>query len=82
MKEGIRPGTAAASWRYGRRAYGSNDVVVDGRWIKGDRRRAGGICPNPVMRVDPVLKDVCVTDPIGGSASFSGAMVNLLPVNE
>jgi hypothetical protein len=32
------------------------------------------------MQVDPVVKDVCITDPIGGSASFSSTMVNLLPV--
>lgn len=82
VKEGIRPGTVAASWHYGHWAYGSNDVVVDGHLIKGDKRRAGGICPNHVMQVDPVLKDVCITDPIGGSASFSSTMVNLLPVNE
>jgi len=82
IKEGIRPGTAAASWHYGHWAYGSNDVTVDGHMIKGDRRRAAGICPNHVMQIDPVLKDVCITDPIGGSASFSSTMVNLLAVNE
>jgi tetrathionate reductase subunit A len=82
VKEGIRPGTVAASWHYGHWAYGSNDVVVDGQLIKGDKRRAAGICPNHVMQIDPVLKDVGVTDPIGGSASFSSTMVNLLPVNE
>jgi tetrathionate reductase subunit A len=80
VMEGIRPGTAAASWHYGHWAYGSNDVVVDGRLIKGDKRRAGGICPNHVMQVDPILKDVCVTDPIGGSASYSSTTVKLLPV--
>ncbi len=81
IKEGIRPGTAAASWHYGHWAYGSNDVTVDGHLIKGDKRRAGGICPNHVMQVDPGLKDVCITDPIGGSASFNSTMVNLIPVN-
>ena len=54
LKEGIRPGTAAASWHYGDWAYGSNNVVVDGHLIKGDKRRAAGICPNHVMRLDPV----------------------------
>jgi tetrathionate reductase subunit A len=81
IKEGIRPGTAAASWHYGHWAYGSHDMVVDGHLIKGDKRRARGICPNYIMQVDPVLKDVCVSDPIGGSASFSSTMVNLLPAN-
>lgn len=80
VKEGIRPGTAGLSAHYGHWAYGSNDVYVDGHLIKGDKRRAAGISPNPLMQVDPVLKDVCVTDPIGGSASFSSTMVKLLPV--
>ena len=82
VKEGIRPGTVAASWHYGHWAYGSHDVVVDGHLINGDKRRAAGICPNHVMQLDPVVKDVCITDPIGGSASFSSTMVNLLPLNE
>ncbi len=77
--EGIRPGTVAVSWHYGHWAYGSNDVVVDGKKIKGDRRRAAGICPNPVMGVDPVLKDMCLTDPVGGSASFFDTQVAVQP---
>ncbi|RMF51034.1 MAG: molybdopterin oxidoreductase, partial [Anaerolineae bacterium] len=75
--EGIRPGTIAASWSYGHWAYGSNDVVVDGETIKGDPRRATGVVPNPVMWVDPVVGDVCLTDPIGGSASFYDTYVKV-----
>ncbi|NOY69921.1 MAG: molybdopterin-dependent oxidoreductase [Deltaproteobacteria bacterium] len=80
IMEGIRPGTLGVSWHYGHWAYGSNDVTVDGNRISGDPRRAAGICPNPVMRVDPVLKDICITDPIGGSASFNSTRVNLVAV--
>jgi anaerobic selenocysteine-containing dehydrogenase len=68
--EGIRPCTIAVSWSYGHWAYGSNDVTVDGHTVKGDPRRGTGIVPNPVMWLDPVVGDVCLTDPIGGSASF------------
>ncbi|MCZ7573592.1 MAG: molybdopterin-dependent oxidoreductase [Ardenticatenaceae bacterium] len=75
--EGLRPGTVAVSWSYGHWAYGSNDVEVDGQIIRGDPRRASGIVPNPSMRVDPVLGDVCLTDPIGGSASFYDTMVRV-----
>jgi anaerobic selenocysteine-containing dehydrogenase len=75
--EGIRPGVVAVSWSYGHWAYGSNDIVVDGTLIKGDGRRASGIVPNPAMRIDPVLADVCLTDPIGGSASFYDTRVRL-----
>ncbi|RMG95982.1 MAG: twin-arginine translocation signal domain-containing protein [Chloroflexi bacterium] len=75
--EGILPGTVAASWSYGHWAYGSNDIVIDGETIKGDRRRSTGIVPNPAMRLDPVVGDVCLTDPIGGSASFYDSWVKL-----
>ncbi|MFQ5459228.1 MAG: molybdopterin dinucleotide binding domain-containing protein, partial [Anaerolineae bacterium] len=75
--EGIRPGTAAVSWSYGNWAYGSNDVEVDGEVVVGDRRRATGLVPNPAMRVDDVLGDVCLTDPIGGSASFFDTRVRV-----
>ena len=78
--EGIRPGSLAVSWHYGHWAYGSNDVVVDGNKIKGDNRRAGGLCTNALLAVDPVIKDVCLTDPIGGSASFSNTRINLQPL--
>ncbi len=75
--EGIRPGTVAVSWSYGHWAYGSNDVEVNGQVIKGDRRRGTGLVPNPAMRLDPVLGDVCLTDPIGGSASFYDTRVRV-----
>ena len=75
--EGIRPGTVAVSWSYGHWAYGSNDVEINGKTVKGDPRRARGIVPNPAMRIDPVLGDVCLTDPIGGSASFYDTQVRL-----
>lgn len=68
--EGLLPGVLAVSWHYGHWAYGSNDVVVDGSRVRGDRRRGRGLCPNPVMAIDPVLRDVTLTDPVGGSSSF------------
>jgi tetrathionate reductase subunit A len=78
--EGMRPGTLAVSWHYGHWAYGSNEVVVDGKKIKGDKRRAGGLCTNSLLAVDPVIKDVCLTDPIGGSASYSNSRIGLKPL--
>ena len=42
---------------------------------------AAGLCPNPVMMVHPIVGDVCLTDPIGGSASFYDTMVRLELVN-
>ncbi|HIC89836.1 MAG TPA: twin-arginine translocation signal domain-containing protein [Anaerolineae bacterium] len=76
--QGIRPGTVAASWHFGHWAYGASDFVVDGQAVKGDPRRATGLCPNAVMLEDPVLKNVSLTDPIGGSASFYDTRVKVV----
>ncbi|MFQ5550635.1 MAG: molybdopterin dinucleotide binding domain-containing protein, partial [Gemmatimonadales bacterium] len=78
VEEGIRPGVVAVSWHYGHWAYGSSDVEIDGETIAGDSRRAAGLCPNPIMAVDPVIGDVCLTDPVGGSSSFLDTRVNLV----
>ncbi|NIA25441.1 MAG: molybdopterin-dependent oxidoreductase [Gammaproteobacteria bacterium] len=76
VMEGMRPGTVGLSWR-GHWAYGSNDVVIDGQTIKGDPDRASGTVPNPAMRLDPIVGDVSLTDPIGGSASFYDTKVEV-----
>jgi anaerobic selenocysteine-containing dehydrogenase len=78
--EGIRPGTVAVSWHYGHWAYGARDIVVDGQLIAGDPRRSAGLCPNAVMRIDEALGDVCLTDPIGGSASFYDTRIKVVRV--
>ncbi len=75
--EGLRPGVTSVAWSYGHWAYGSNDVEIDGETVKGSELRASGIVPNPAMRLDPVLQDVCLTDPIGGSASFYDTQVKV-----
>lgn len=76
--EGVRPGVVAVSWHCGHWAYGAGDVQVDGKTVKGDARRSKGLCPNAAMRVDPALGDVCMTDPIGGSASFYDTKVKVV----
>jgi tetrathionate reductase subunit A len=48
--------------------------------VMGDKRRAGGLCTNSLLAVDPVIKDVCLSDPIGGSASYSNSRVGLKPL--
>ncbi len=78
--EGIRPGVVAVSWHFGHWAYGSSDVVVDGMLVKGDPKRGRGIAPNPIMLEDTVVGNVCLTDPIGGSASFYDTMVRVAKV--
>lgn len=77
IRQGIRPGVIGVSWHYGHWAYGSNDVEVDGVTVKGDKHRSKGLCTNAACMVDPILKDVTLTDPVGGSASFFDTYVRL-----
>ncbi|GAB4231831.1 MAG: molybdopterin-dependent oxidoreductase [Deltaproteobacteria bacterium] len=76
--DGMAPGVIAVSWSFGHWGYGASDATVDGKVVRGDRRRATGLCPNAAMKIDPVLKNSCMTDPIGGSASFYETRVNLV----
>ncbi len=76
--EGMALGVVAVSWSFGHWGYGASDTVVDGKLIKGDKRRGTGLCPNAAMKVDPALNDVCMSDPIGGSTSFYDTRVKLV----
>jgi tetrathionate reductase subunit A len=78
--QGVRPGVVVVSHHYGHWAYGSDDVEIDGETIKGDDRRNKGLNPNPAMRLDDHTKTACLTDPIGGSASFYDTRVKLAKV--
>lgn len=70
VREGVRPGVVAVSHHFGHWAYGAQEVVVDGRRVKGDPRRGRGLQPNMVMLLDRATRTGPVTDPIGGSAAF------------
>ena len=78
--EGVRPGTVQVSWSYGHWAYGAREVRVDGQLIPGDARRATGLCTNALLALDQATKTTCLTDPIGGSASFYDTRVKVLKV--
>ncbi|RMD86003.1 MAG: molybdopterin oxidoreductase, partial [Candidatus Dadabacteria bacterium] len=78
--EGIRPGVVGVSHHFGHWAYGSRDVIVDGKVVKGDKQRSRGLTPNPVFVEDDAVGNVCLTDPIGGSASFYDSWVNVVRV--
>ncbi|MFV0437107.1 MAG: molybdopterin-dependent oxidoreductase [Desulfopila sp.] len=78
--EGIRPGVVSVCWSYGHWAYGATDVDIDGQVTPGDQRRLAGLCTNAACMVDPVLKNVCMSDPIGGSASFYDTKVKLVKI--
>ncbi len=78
VTETIRPGVVAVSWHYGHWSYGASDVEVDGHIIKGDPRRGTGLCTNAVLRVDDATGNTCLSDPIGGSASFYDTRVKVV----
>lgn len=80
LVEGIRPGVVSFSLGHGHWAYGSQDVVIDGRTVRGDPRRGKGLHANAAMRTDPVLPNTCLSDPVGASAVFYDTRVRLLKV--
>ncbi len=75
--QGVRPGVILVSFHFGHWAYGARDVVVDGTLISGDPRRGIGLCSNPLMLLDEGTQTTCLTDPIGGSASFYDTKVKV-----
>ena len=77
VTEGIRPGVVAFSLGHGHWAYGASDVTIDGKVVKGDKRRATGIHANAALRVDPVIKNTTLSDLTGGSAVFYDTQVRV-----
>ena len=73
----IQPGVVTFAHGYGHWATGAADTIIDGKLIKGDPRRGAGFNANAAMWTDPYLKNTCVMDPIGGSASFYDTMIKL-----
>ncbi len=80
LTQTARPGSVMVSFHFGHWAYGARDVVIDGQTVKGDARRNGGICSNPVLLLDEGTQTTCLTDPIGGSASFYDTKVKIQKV--
>jgi anaerobic selenocysteine-containing dehydrogenase len=76
--QAIRPGTISFFLGYGHWAYGANDIVIDGKKLRGDKRRGQGIHANAAMRVDPVLKNTPLEDVYGGSVVFYDSRVKLV----
>lgn len=75
--EGIKPGVVTYALGFGHWAYGSEDIIIDNKTIKGDPRRSKGTHLNAAMRLDPILNNTTLTDPIGGSVVFYETKVKL-----
>lgn len=78
--QGLRPGVVAFPLGFGHWAYGSRDLVIDGQVVRGDPRRARGIHANAAMRVDPVLQNTGLSDPVGASVVFYETRVKVVRV--
>jgi anaerobic selenocysteine-containing dehydrogenase len=73
----VRPGIIAIPHSLGHWQYGSRSNVIDGKRTDSTARIGTGCSANPVMQVDPHLKDVSLQDPIGGSSSYYDSMVGV-----
>ncbi len=80
VTETIMPSVITFTLGHGHWATGASDVIIDGKLIKGDPRRATGIHANAAMWIDPYLKNTCMLDPVGGSVSFYDTKVRLTKV--
>ncbi len=76
VTEGIRPGVVAVAHSYGHWEMGSQPVS-GGAF---DPARGLGIAQSPLNMVDPVLKNVCLQDTLGGSASFQDTRVRVVKI--
>jgi tetrathionate reductase subunit A len=76
----IRPGVISFALGFGHWATGASDVIIDGHVIRAEKRRQAGVHANAAMWTDPVVKNTCMFDPVGGSVSFYDTHVRLEPV--
>lgn len=81
MTQTVRPGVVSFALGFGHWATGASDVTIDGHLIKGEARRQKGIHANAAMWTDPIVKNTCMFDPVGGRVSFYDTHVKLEPVN-
>ncbi len=80
LTQTMRPGVVSFALGFGHWATGASDVTIDGHVIRGEKRRQAGIHANAAMWTDPVVKNTCMFDPVGGSVSFYDTHVRLEPV--
>jgi tetrathionate reductase subunit A len=80
VTETIKPGVITFTLGHGHWSSGAEDVTIDGKVVKGDKRRTQGIHANAAMWIDPNLKNTCMIDKVGGSVSFYDTKVELIKV--
>ncbi len=70
LTQGMKPGVVAIANSYGHWELGSRPHMLDGEVSGYDASRGAGIHANSLMRLDDRLGDVCLTDKVGGNASY------------
>ena len=80
VTEGMRPGIICIPHSLGHWQYGSKPYELDGKKTDSASWMGRGCSANPVMLLDPHLKDVCLQDPIGGSSSYYDTRVAVVKV--
>ncbi len=80
VTETVRPGVVAVSHHFGHWEMFARPHRVNGADTGFDATRGVGVAPNPIMRLDPYLKNVTLQDKIGASASFSDTGVQVTKV--
>jgi anaerobic selenocysteine-containing dehydrogenase len=75
VTQAMRPGVVTIPHSLGHWEYGSKGFDLDGKATPVRKFVGRGCSANPVMLLDPYLKDVCLQDPIGGSSSFYDSFV-------
>ena len=75
VTEAMRPGIISIPHSLGHWEYGSKPFNLNGKPTPARKLVGRGCSANPVMMLDPHLKDVCLQDPIGGSSSFYDSYV-------
>jgi Anaerobic dehydrogenases, typically selenocysteine-containing len=78
LTETIRPGVVAIANSLGQWAMQSSPYEVDGQPGDYDPGRALGVHGNPLMKVDPVLGDMPLTDPLGMGAVYFETRVDVV----
>ena len=80
VTEAIRPGVIAIANSYGHWEMSSRAMIIDGQPSDYDPGRALGMNSCLLMRLDPVLGDVCITEPVSSSASYYETKVEVQKV--
>ncbi len=77
VTEGMRPGVICVPHSLGHWEYSSRPYEMDGSKTDSAKWIGEGCSINPVILVDPYLKNVCLQDGIGGSASYGDSRVGV-----